>query len=192
VARKARRPNLGPSAEVTSAQESAAPSTPAPRVPALRRRLACLAYEAVLLFGMIFLAALLYSMMTGQRHALVGRHGLALLAFVLVPGFYFIGYWHKTGQTLPMQTWQIRLETLDGQRLSLPRASARFMVAWAWVAPPLLVAASAGSASLRWLMLLAAGWIALYAGSSKLQRSGQFWHDLACRTRLVDTRAVVR
>lgn len=158
------------------------------RVPGLRRRLACLTYEGVLLFGVIFLAALLYSVLTGQRHALIGRHGLGLVAFVLVPAIYFIGYWRKTGQTLPMQTWHIRLETESGAPLGLPRAIARFVAGWVWLLPPLLLAAVAGPASFRWLLPVAAGWIALYAVSSKLHRSGQFWHDLACGTRLVDTR----
>lgn len=162
----------------------------AARVPGLRRRLACLAYEGVLLFGVIFLAALLYSVLTGQRHALTGRHGLGLVAFVLVPAAYFIGYWRKNGQTLPMQTWQIRLVGADGEPLGLRRATTRFVAAWIWLLPPLLLAAFAGAASFRWLLPVAAVWIALYAASSKLHRSGQFWHDIACRTRLVDTRSL--
>lgn len=142
----------------------------------------------MLLFGVVFLAALLYSMLTGQRHALSGRHGLAFVAFLLVPAIYFVGYWHKTGQTLPMQTWQIRVETSGGGALSWPRAVARFVAAWMWVAPPLLLAAVSGSTSLRWLLPIGGVWIALYAASSKLQRSGQFWHDIACGTRLTDMR----
>jgi uncharacterized RDD family membrane protein YckC len=162
-------------------------SLPQP-VPALRRRLACLIYEGTLLFGVVFIAALLYSVLTGQRHALIGRHGLGLVAFVLMPAIYFIGYWRKTGQTLPMQTWRIRLETADGRALSLARATARFIAAWVWVAPPLLLAALGGATSMRWLLPAMAGWIGLYAASSKLHRSGQFWHDLVCGTQLIDTR----
>lgn len=173
---------------MATAVEPGAPSPRSLRAPGLRRRLACLVYEGVLLFGVIFLAALLYSVLTGQRHALIGRHGLGLVAFVLVPAAYFIGYWRKTGQTLPMQTWQIRLEAADGAPLGLPRAIARFIAAWVWLLPPLLLAAVAGPASFRWLMPVAAVWIALYATSSKLHPSGQFWHDLACGTRLVDIR----
>lgn len=165
-------------------------SPPPTRVPGLRRRLACLAYEGVLLFGVIFLAALVYSVLTGQRHALIGRHGLGVVAFVLVPAVYFIGYWRKTGQTLPMQTWQIRLEAADGGPLGLGRATARFVAGWSWLAPPLVLAATVGTTSLRWLLPVTAVWIALYAVSSKVHRSGQFWHDLACGTRLVDLRTL--
>lgn len=164
-------------------------SRPSPaHVPALRRRLACLAYEGVLLFGVVFIAALLYSVLTGQRHALSGREGLGLVAFLLVPAAYFIGYWRKTGQTLPMQTWQIRLQTADGQALGLPRAGARFLAGWIWVAPPLLFTAFVGHASMKWLLLASASWIVVYAASSRLHQSRQFWHDLACGTRQIDIR----
>lgn len=180
-----------PSAEVSGAVFDAASSAATP-TPALRRRLACLIYEATLLFGVVFLAALIYSVLTGQRHALSGRHGHGLVAFVLVPAVYFIGYWRKTGQTLPMQTWRIRLQTADGRTMGFARAVARFIAAWVWVAPPLALAAVGGTGSLRWLLPVMVGWIVLYAASSKLHRSGQFWHDIACGTRLVDTRAGTR
>ncbi|HEU4460324.1 MAG TPA: RDD family protein [Methylibium sp.] len=159
------------------------------RTPPLKRRMACLIYEGVLLFGVVFLAALIYGVSTGQRHALGGRQGLGVFAFVLVPAVYFIGYWLKTGQTLPMQTWQIRLDAAGGGRVGLGRATARFIVAWAWVLPPLLLAAWIGAAGWRASMVAGVVWLAVYAASSRLHPSGQFWHDLACGTRLVDTRA---
>lgn len=156
--------------------------------PPLKRRLACLMYEGVLLFGLVFVAALVYAVVTGQRHALGGRHGLGLVAFVLVPAAYFIGYWRATGQTLPMQTWQIRLDTAGGARVGLARATARFVAAWAWLLPPLLAMAAFGAGVWRWLLLGTAGWMLVYAASSRLHPSRQFWHDLACGTRLVDLR----
>lgn len=167
-----------------------APGEPLP-TPALRRRLACLLYESVLVFAVVFFAALIYSVLTEQRHALAGRHGLTLVAFVLAPGAYFTWYWSQTGQTLPMQTWRIRVLTVDGQRLSRARALLRFLAAWLWLLPALLLAWLAGWHGSGWrLSLLLIAGAALYALSSRLQPQRQFWHDVLCRTRLVDTRAL--
>lgn len=174
---------------------SPAPST-APRHPAdlptpsLWRRLACLLYEGVLLFGLVFFCALVYSVLTDQRNAMHGRIGLSLLAFVLAPGVYFVWYWSQTGQTLPMQTWHIRLLTADGQRVGRLRALVRYAAAWAWFLPALLVAWLAGwhDSGLRLAAALGAG-VVLYALSALLHPTRQFWHDALCGTRLVDARA---
>lgn len=166
------------------------PAAPRELPPApLRRRLGCLLYESTLLFAVVFFAALLYSVLTEQRHALAGRHGLTLTAFVLAPGAYFTWYWSQTGQTLPMQTWRIRVLTIDGQRLSRLRALLRFVAAWLWFLPALLLAWAAGwhGSGLRLGLLVLLGFV-LYALSSRLQPQRQFWHDVLCRTRLVDTR----
>ena len=52
----------------------AAPLQPA--TPGLARRLAAMAYEGVLLFGVLMVAGWLYSSLTQQRHALQGKTGL--------------------------------------------------------------------------------------------------------------------
>ncbi|MDH5539716.1 MAG: RDD family protein, partial [Rhizobacter sp.] len=46
------------------------------RAPSLWRRMASFIYEGVLLFGVLMIAGYLFSSLTQQRHALVGRHGL--------------------------------------------------------------------------------------------------------------------
>lgn len=159
--------------------------------PPLRRRLACLLYESVLVFAVVFVAALVYAVLTDQRHALAGRHGLSAIAFVLAPGAYFTWYWSQTGQTLPMQTWGIRVLTAQGERLSRWRALLRFVAAWLWFLPALLLAWGLGwhdSGGLLSALLVAGAMV--YALSSRLHPRGQFWHDALCRTRLVDTRTV--
>lgn len=43
--------------------------------------------------------------------------------------FLFFGFfWTRSGQTLGMQAWRIRVQTLDGYRLSWSRSLARFML----------------------------------------------------------------
>lgn len=44
--------------------------------------------------------------------------------------FLFFGFfWTRLGQTLGMQAWRLRVQTLDGYRLSWSRALMRFMLA---------------------------------------------------------------
>ena len=154
------------------------------RAPALRRRLACFVYEGVLLFGVVMVAGLLYSTITDQRHALVGTRGLQVFLF-LVLGAYFVFFWSRTGQTLAMQTWHIRLVDSRGQAVTRRRALCRYLLSWLWFAPALLTAQLSGlktpAASLG---ALAAG-VAAYAALAWLRGDRQFWHDVVCGTRLV-------
>lgn len=52
---------------------TAAPAT-LPSTPSRLRRFACMMYEGVLLFGVVFLAGYLFDTLTQSRHALALRH----------------------------------------------------------------------------------------------------------------------
>ena len=54
-------------------------------------------------------------------------HGVRVF---LVLGAYFIACWTRGGQTLPMQTWKIRVIGRNGQPVGVARASLRYVVAW--------------------------------------------------------------
>lgn len=166
---------------------SAAPATSA-RTPSLRRRMGCFIYEGVLLFGVVFVSALLYSVLTNQRNAMQGREGLLAIALVLMPGLYLVWYWSQTGQTLPMQTWHIRLTSLGGHRVSRLRATLRYLASWVWFLPALALWHLAGWRTAGTLMATLAGGVVVYALLSLLHPQRQFWHDALCGTRLVDTR----
>jgi uncharacterized RDD family membrane protein YckC len=174
-----------------SLQPDSAPSSPALPVsslaatPGLMRRMACWLYEGTLLFGVIFIAAYLFSSLTQQRHALTGRH--ALMAFLfLVLGIYFTWFWSK-GQTLAMKTWHIRVTDLQGRRLSQARALLRYVLAWLWFLPPLALIApfhlGAGETS-----VLLVGWILVWALLARFHPRRQFWHDALAGTLLLDAR----
>lgn len=150
--------------------------------------MACLMYETVLLFGVIVIAALAYGLLTGQRHAMQGREGLFIIAFLLVPGLYFVGYWSHTGQTLPMQTWGIRLVDADGQPVSRWRAMARYLACWIWVLPALGLAQLLGWHSAGALSMALLAGIVVYALLALAHPQRQFWHDALCGTRLIDVR----
>ncbi|MDP3615807.1 MAG: RDD family protein, partial [Rubrivivax sp.] len=104
--------------------------------PGLARRLACFLYEGVLLFGVVVIAGLGYGIVTQQRHALVGSTGLQAF-LVLVLGLYFVHFWSRSGQTLAMLTWHIRLVTASGQPVSRLRAACRYLLSWIWFLPAL-------------------------------------------------------
>lgn len=154
----------------------------------LTRRMSCFVYEGVLLFGVVMAAGLLYGTVTGQRNAMVGRHGLQAFLFIVI-GVYFSWFWTRSGQTLAMKTWRIRLVRADGTPLSMSQAWLRYLLCWLWFAPALLWLWLQGAGSLGPdLATLSAG-VLIYAALARLLPGRQFWHDVVCGTRLVDVRS---
>jgi uncharacterized RDD family membrane protein YckC len=160
---------------------------PGLRAPGLARRLACLVYEGVLLFGVLASGAYLYAMLTQQRHALQGHAGLQTFLFLLL-GVYFVVFWSRGGQTLAMKTWRIRLVDRFGGPVSQARALARYLLSWIWFLPALAAAHVLG---LRHALPLAAALgvgVLGYAALTWLRADRQYWHDVACGTRLIAAR----
>jgi uncharacterized RDD family membrane protein YckC len=140
----------------------AVPPTPSsdaqltPVTPTLKRRLSALMYESMLLFAIIFAAGFVFSTLMQQRHALQYRHALQAWLFLVLAG-YFIWMWCKSGQTLAMKTWHIRLERLDGKGVTVWQALLRYLLAWFWVLPALVVDAILGLQGWATLGVFAAG-----------------------------------
>lgn len=164
---------------------SALPAAPGRWVTAgLGRRLACFVYEGVLLFGVVMMVGLVYGVATQQRHALVGAFGLRVVLFVVL-GAYFVWFWSRSGQTLAMQTWHIRLVTHSGQPVTRLRALCRYLLAWLWFVPALVALKLAGlQGALPAFVAIAAGVLG-YAALTRLHPDRQYWHDAVCGTRLV-------
>lgn len=155
------------------------------RTPTLGRRMTCFMYEGVLLFGVVWAAGMVYSLATGQRHAMTGQTGMQLVQF-LVLGVYFVWFWSRTGQTLPMQTWNIRVVTATGVPLTRLRAACRYLAAWLWFLPALLAAHLADiRGGLAVSVILLAG-VLTYSLLSLLHPRRQFLHDALCGTQLVE------
>lgn len=151
------------------------------------RRLASMAYEAMLLFGVLFAATLFYSVSTTQVNAMAGRTGL-ILALGVVLAAYFVGQWHRGGQTLPMRTWHIRVVDLKGQSPSLARSAARFVVSGLLcVAPALALPWGMGLTRQTLWGALAAGlaYLVAYAWSANFMPGKQSLHDAICGTQLI-------
>lgn len=142
-------------------------------------------YELVILFGVGLVPATLSTLITtavapGVMEQLLVQ-GVGFLCF----GIYFVWMWHSKGQTLPMQTWRIRLLNREGRCLTLRQASLRYAVAWLWVAPAVLLAFLAGWS--RWQALGAvAAWAVCYGTWALMLPQRQFLHDMICGTRLVE------
>ena len=152
--------------------------------PALIRRLACFVYEGILLFGVLMAAGLVWSLATDQRSALDGQLGLQAFVFAVL-ALYFVWFWSRTGQTLAMQTWHIRLVTRDGAPVTVGRAIARYVASWIWFLPWLGVAHVAGVRSGGAVFGVLTLGVVAWALASRLHPQRQFWHDALCGTRLI-------
>ena len=171
-------------AEIESVGRVAAPSPFGELLaPPLRRRMACMLYESMLLFGIAFGAALIFSMAGQVRSGVDSRRPLLIAFLVVVFGIYFGWCWTR-GQTLAMRTWNIRVVDRFGQPLGQARALFRYACCWLWILPPLAFIAPLKLP----LMAIAAfivGWIAVWALLSRFHPKRQFWHDALAGTCLV-------
>lgn len=94
----------------------------------LRRRLLSLIYEALILAALLLAGALPAVFLTrAWDHALA--RPLLQVWLMLLCGIYYVWHWTRTGQTLPMKTWQLQLVANDGSPVTVARASLRYLVA---------------------------------------------------------------
>jgi uncharacterized RDD family membrane protein YckC len=141
-------------------------------------------YEAFLLFAVIFLAGLIFDIVTQSRDPLSLRHVRQFLLF-LVMAAYFIHAWSREGQTLAMKTWRIKLVKPGTARVSPRIAAARYLLAWMWFLPALLVNYALNLKTWPELGVMAAG-VALWAATALLDQDRQFLHDKLLGTRLIE------
>ena len=96
----------------------------------LRRRLASMLYECLLLLGVLALTFLVPLLMLGIGMNYTPGGGILWVYVFLVLGGYFIWYWRRGGQTLAMQTWKLRIVSVDGSPISLGQGWLRYALAW--------------------------------------------------------------
>lgn len=151
--------------------------------PSLTRRMACMLYESMLVFGIVFAAALVFSIAGQMRSGMDPRRPMLLAFLVIVLGLYFGWCWSK-GQTLAMRTWKIRIVDRHGRPVGLLRAMFRYACSWVWALPPMAFVAPMHLPA-SGIAAAVLGWVALWALASQVQRDKQFWHDILAGTRLV-------
>ena len=129
--------------------------------PGIGRRLLCLIYESLLLTAVILTAG---GVATGIAHAagLSQPRMLTQLIVIACCAGYFAVQWCGRGQTLPMKTWRISLQTVSGKRISGTQAMLRMILA--------AIGYTVFGMSILW---------------SFIDRDRQFLHDRIAGTRLV-------
>ena len=154
--------------------------------PTRARRFASMMYEGVLLIAVVFLSDYLFDTLTQSKHGLALRSARQAWLFLAIGG-YFLLCWARSGQTLPMKAWHIRLVDASGATPSFMRLLLRFVLMW--------ILPLAGAAVV-WLISTATGWpsaLALIVAApftvfipTWFSPQQQFLHDLLAGTRLTD------
>jgi len=134
------------------------------QAPSVLRRLAAALYDALLIVALMFIATYPFLAFFGDATQGWRRH-LLQAWIVFVVGFYFVWFWTRGGQTLPMKTWHIRLVRHDGAAVGTARAMHRFVLA--------MLGAAALGLGFAWALF---------------DRDRQFLHDRLSGTALIDAR----
>ncbi len=96
----------------------------------VRRRLASMLYESLLLLGVLSVTFMLPHLALGMGYSVV-LPGLILFIHVFVViGIYFVWYWRHSGQTLAMQTWRLRIVGADGKPPRMQQLLLRYLLGW--------------------------------------------------------------
>lgn len=126
----------------------------------LGRRFGAILYDSLLVLALMFLGTLPFIAIRGGEPVAAGDPAYQL-TMLLVAYAFFAGFWTRAGRTLGMQSWGLRLETMDGQTPDFSRASLRFV-----------------SALLSWLPVGLGFWWQLW------DKDSLSWHDRLSGTRL--------
>ena len=102
--------------------------------PSVKRRIAALPYEALLLLALIIIAAF---PVAGLKNAtLSGALQLLFQVYLFcVIAIYFTWFWRHGGQTLAMKTWRFRVVNVNGRELNFAQALRRFVYAFLFYGP---------------------------------------------------------
>ncbi len=157
--------------------------------PSIKRRLAALPYEAMLLLALIVIAAfpvagLKDATLSGTPHVIFQTY------LFCVTAAYFTWCWRHGGQTLAMKTWRFRVVDATGGALSFKRALSRFIVAMVFYGPACVGVAllffpdRVSRVITMWAFLPLAATI-LWA---RHDADRQFLHDRLAGTRLIDVK----
>lgn len=85
-------------------------------------------YESLILVAVLFIASFIFHLVFRDTSSVFFRPAFQLYLLV-VAGIYFTWFWTHGGQTLPMQTWKLRVTSAGGQRIYLKQALARYLFA---------------------------------------------------------------
>lgn len=139
-------------------------------------RIAAAAYEGVLLFGVLFVVSYLVLSLARWDMVLTGARLVIYQSILfLTLGAYFVYQWHKTGQTLAMKSWYLRVLDDTGAPPSLRQCVVRYVAAWHPLIPALLCKL-AGLSSGVVAVAIAAGLVAAFV-PARFDARGRLLHD---------------
>ncbi|MGO3698165.1 MULTISPECIES: RDD family protein [Halomonas] len=104
----------------------------------LGRRLGALLYDSVLVVALWLTVTIVhlafFRLVLGQPVEAVGASALSvwsLRALLLVSvTFFFCFFWSRSGMTLGMQAWHLRVQAPNGQKITLKQGLVRCVTAW--------------------------------------------------------------
>lgn len=165
-------------------------SKPLVETPSLKRRLICLVYEFFLVVSVAALGTLIFSVLAQSMSTSFIEHGRQLMVFVFV-GIYLVHAWTGTGFTLAMKTWRIKIVKVGHARVPATTAVLRYMLAWGWFLPALVVSYLAHLTRGQTAIALGVGVIA-WGLTAFLDKDRQFLHDKLAGTRLISLPKLVK
>ncbi|MDG1025631.1 MAG: RDD family protein [Gammaproteobacteria bacterium] len=121
-----------------SEQKDPQASGPFPRA-GLMRRMAALLYDGFLVAAIWMVLGFVLQLFVGpETNQLVDGvvqtdpvlDAILFALMILSSSGFYIWFWSRSGQTLGMIAWRIKVETLDGSRINLKQGLIRFFAAW--------------------------------------------------------------
>lgn len=156
-----------------------------PPSPGLKRRLACLAYESLLMLALLLLPSALFTWLKAEIGASFWLDKLLQLALLAVLFAYFGLSWVRGGQTVAMKAWRLKLETTDGRAIGWTQACLRFLVVLVLVVGVPVAAYVGMDRSDPHAARLALLWCLVPFLWCYFDPQGQYLHDRLCGTRLI-------
>ena len=162
-----------------------ADATPPLRPAVLPLRLAAMIYEAVLLFGVVFIVSYALLALFQWKYPLPPgpRTTLQVVLFLSIGG-YFVWCWSRSGQTLALKTWNLKVLDERNAPPSVGRSVARYVLAWHLWLPGLLWLALFQTHAIVVLFALAFGFAALML-PALVDPQRRLLHDRWTGTRVV-------
>ena len=100
----------------------------------LLRRFGAILYDTLLVLALLFITTIPFIAVRGGEPVEADDNILYQVSVGLVIFLFFVGFWSRSGRTLGMQSWSLRVETPDGQIPTIKVASIRFFASiLSWV-----------------------------------------------------------
>jgi len=93
----------------------------------------------LILLGVWAVGYLVPSLILGQLFDFILPNWLAFGHVYALFGWYFTWYWTRTGQTLAMQTWNVKIVSESEQLLNTNQALIRYAISSLWLIPTILI-----------------------------------------------------